>query len=321
MKRHLITEVGKLEKNKRILFPIGNSHVVLDVVWLSQNPLKLDGNNVQLVFKPPSANFVTFDDVGGLHKAKQEIKEAVEYPLKYPTLYSVLDIQPPKAILLYGDAGCGKTLLARATANECKANFIHFNATDILSKWYGESEANLRMIFDEAKRRQPSIIFCDEIDAITPFRGVCVHEADRRVVSQFLVLLDGFNPLDRVVLIGATNRIDDIDPAILRSKRFDKKIYIGKPNRQERVEIFWVHTKYKPVANNVDLEELADITDGFTGADIALICTEASLSVLRRFIPIVEAEGITDELLYQITINQKDFIDNIEKFKVERHGS
>ena len=252
---------------------------------------------------------VTYEDIGGLHEELQRIREMVELPLKHPELFRHLGIDPPKGVILYGPPGCGKTLIAKAIANETGAHFISINGPEIMSKFYGESEARLREVFQEAEQNAPSIIFIDELDAIAPKRGEVTGEVERRVVSQLLTLMDGLKTRGQVIVIGATNRIEAVDPALRRPGRFDREIRIGVPDRNGRKEILQIHTRRMPLAEDVDLDELADITHGFTGADIAALCREAAMSALRRFLPKIdlERETIPAEILEQIKVTREDF--------------
>jgi len=252
---------------------------------------------------------ITYEDIGGLHEELQRIREMVELPLKHPELFRHLGIDPPKGVILYGPPGCGKTLIAKAIANETGAHFTSINGPEIMSKFYGESEARLREVFQEAEQNAPSIIFIDELDAIAPKRGEVTGEVERRVVSQLLTLMDGLKARGQVIVIGATNRIEAVDPALRRPGRFDREIRIGVPDRNGRKEIFQIHTRRMPLAEDVDLDELADITHGFTGADIAALCREAAMSALRRFLPKIDLEKdvIPAEVLEQIKVTKEDF--------------
>ncbi len=225
---------------------------------------------------------VTWDDVGGLEDVKREIIEAVEWPLKYPEKFKKFGIKPPKGVLLYGPPGTGKTLIAKAVANEAEANFISVKGPELLSKWLGESEKAVRKIFKKAKQVAPCIIFFDEIDAIAGMRGLEENRAVERVVNQLLTELDGLEELEGVVVIGATNRPDIIDPALLRPGRFDRLVYVRPPDKKSRLAIFKIHTRNMPLAEDVDLEELADMTEGYVGADIEAVCREAVMLALRE---------------------------------------
>jgi len=227
---------------------------------------------------------VRWDDVGGLKNVKQALKEMVEWPLKYPDAFERMGIEPPKGLLLYGPPGCGKTLLAKAVATESKANFIGVKGPELLSKWYGESEKRIREVFLKARQVAPCIIFFDEIDAIAPRRGLYSGDsgATERVISQLLTELDGLISRGEVFIIAATNRPDLLDPAFLRPGRIDRVLYVPPPDFQARLEIFKVHTRRMPLANDVDLSDLARKTKGFSGADIAAVCREAAMQALRR---------------------------------------
>jgi len=226
---------------------------------------------------------VRWDDIGGLHDVKQRLREAVEWPLKNPKVFKRMGIRPPKGILLYGPPGTGKTLLAKAVATESEANFLSIKGPEIFSKWVGESEKAIRELFKKAKQVAPSIIFLDEIDAIAPRRGS--YEGSRvteTVVNQLLTSIDGLERMNDVVIIGATNRPDIIDPSLLRPGRFDELILVGPPDKEARKEIFKIHTRNMPLADDVDLDELAELTDGYVGADIEGICREAGMIALRE---------------------------------------
>ncbi|MEM1508854.1 MAG: CDC48 family AAA ATPase [Thermofilaceae archaeon] len=252
---------------------------------------------------------VTYDDIGDLEEAKQKIRELVELPMKYPQLFKKLGIEPPKGVLLYGPPGCGKTLLAKAVANETEAYFIAINGPEIMSKFYGESEQRLREIFEEAKEHAPAIIFIDEIDAIAPKREEVTGEVEKRVVAQLLALMDGLEARGDVIVIAATNRPNAIDPALRRPGRFDREIEISVPDKKGRLEILQVHTRSMPLAKDVDLKKLADITHGFTGADIAALCREAAMRALRKFIPKIDFEKgeIPQEVLESLEVTMEDF--------------
>ncbi|MFH1125949.1 MAG: AAA family ATPase, partial [Candidatus Altiarchaeota archaeon] len=225
---------------------------------------------------------VRWDDIGGLKKVKQELMEAVEWPLKKPEVFKRMGIKPPKALMLYGPSGCGKTLLAKAVANESQANFIAVKGPELLSKWVGESEKGVREIFKKARQTAPTIVLFDEIDAITPRRGMYsgTHVTET-VVNQLLTELDGIEPLKNVVVIGSTNRPDIIDPSIMRPGRFDRLLLVPAPDKEARLEIFKIHTKDMPL-ETVNLEELTDKTEGYTGADIEAVCREAAMYALRE---------------------------------------
>jgi transitional endoplasmic reticulum ATPase len=258
---------------------------------------------------------VTWEDIGDLEEVKERIREIIELPMRHPELFKHLGIEPPKGVLLYGPPGCGKTLLAKALANEIGAYFVPINGPEIMSKFYGESEARLREIFQEAEKNAPSIIFIDEIDAIAPKREEVVGEVEKRVVAQLLTLMDGLKERGRVVVIGATNRIDAVDPALRRPGRFDREIEIPPPDKIARKEILLVHTRNVPLAEDVNLDKLAEITHGYTGADLAALVKEAAMSALRRFI---RSEGldlnkpIPPEKLNELKVTKQDFIEALK---------
>ncbi|MFW9780930.1 MAG: CDC48 family AAA ATPase [Candidatus Heimdallarchaeota archaeon] len=253
--------------------------------------------------------YVTYEDVGGLDKEIQRVREMVELPLRHPMLFKRLGIDPPKGVLLRGPPGCGKTLLARAVANESEAHFISINGPEIMSKFYGESEKKLRKLFEEAEEKNPSIIFIDEIDAIAPKRETVTGEVERRVVAQLLALMDGLHSRGRVIVIGATNRPNSLDSALRRPGRFDREIEIKVPNEKGRREVFQIHTRNMPLDKKFSLKDYANITHGFVGADISAVCREAAMSALRRYLPEIdlESDSLDPELLEKIIVNKEDF--------------
>ncbi len=273
-----------------------------------------EDTNVILLEKPAEearVSRVTYEDIGGLHEAVQKIREMVELPLKHPELFKRLGIEPPKGVLLYGPPGCGKTLLARAVANETDAYFIAINGPEIMSKFYGESEQRLREVFEEAKKHPSAIIFIDEIDAIAPKREEVTGEVEKRVVAQLLALMDGLEARGNVIVIGATNRINAIDPALRRPGRFDREIEIGVPDKQGRYEILLIHTRNMPLAEDVDLRKLAEITHGYVGADLAALCREAAMKALRRYLPQIDLQQdkIPLEVLEGLKVTMQDFLE------------
>ncbi|MHA1456037.1 MAG: CDC48 family AAA ATPase [Promethearchaeota archaeon] len=255
------------------------------------------------------SEYLTYEDVGGLDREIERVREMVELPLRHPSLFKRLGIDPPKGVLLRGPPGCGKTLLARAVANESEAHFISINGPEIMSKFYGESEKKLRKLFEEAEEKSPSIIFIDEIDAIAPKRETVTGEVERRVVAQLLALMDGLHGRGKVIVIGATNRPNSLDSALRRPGRFDREIEIKVPNEKGRREIFLIHTRKMPLEEKIQLNEFANITHGFVGADISAVCREAAMSSLRRYLPQInlESDTIDPELLEQISVTQGDF--------------
>jgi transitional endoplasmic reticulum ATPase len=251
---------------------------------------------------------VSYEDIGGLREEIQKIREMIELPLKHPELFDRLGIEPPKGVLLWGPPGTGKTLIAKAVANESGANFFSINGPEIMSKFYGQSEENLRKTFQQASKESPSIIFIDEIDAIAPKREETHGEVERRVVSQLLTLMDGLAERGKVIVIGATNIPDSIDPALRRPGRFDREIEIGVADREGRREILEIHTRGMPKAKDVDLEHLADITYGFVGADLAALARESAMHALRRYLPEINLdEPIPTPLLEKMEVKMEDF--------------
>jgi transitional endoplasmic reticulum ATPase len=269
--------------------------------------------NLQILTEPtPEAKGVprtTYEDIGGLHEEIQRIREMVELPLRHPELFQRLGIEPPKGVLLHGPPGCGKTLLARAVANESEANFFSINGPEIMSKFYGESEARLREMFKQAQKNSPSIIFIDELDAIAPKREEVTGEVERRVVAQLLALMDGLGGRGNLIVIGATNRPGALDPALRRPGRFDREIEIGVPDKDARHEILQIHTRGMPLAEGVDLKKLAAMTHGYTGADLAALGRETAMKALRRYLPEInlEEERIPPNVLEKMEIRMEDF--------------
>ncbi len=252
---------------------------------------------------------VMYEDIGGIKPAIVKIREIVELPLKHPELFSRLGIDPPKGVLLYGPPGTGKTMLAKAVANESDAYFITINGPEIMSKYYGESERLLREAFEEAGKNAPAIVFIDEIDSIAPKRAEVTGEVERRVVAQLLALMDGLKTRKNVIVIGATNRPEALDPALRRPGRFDREIELHVPDRDGRREIFQIHTRGMPLAEDVDLDDLAGRTYGFVGADIAALCREAAMHALRRVLPEIDLEQkvIPKETLDKLIVTRTDF--------------
>jgi len=265
---------------------------------------------------------VEWEDIGGLEKAKQELKEAVEWPLKYPEVFEIVHTRPPRGILLYGPPGTGKTLLAKAVASKSEANFISIKGPEMLSKWVGESEKAVRETFRKAKQAAPTIIFLDEIDSIAPVRGGSYGDSHvtERVISQMLTELDGLEELKDVVVIAATNRPDIVDPALLRPGRLDRWIYVPPPEKKERKEIFAIHLKGKPLAEDVDLEELAEKTNEYVGADIEAICREATMLVLREVLQPDMDRETAKKKAKKIKITRKHLEDAIKKIKPSAKG-
>jgi len=251
---------------------------------------------------------VSYEDIGGLHDEILKVREMIELPLKHPELFDRLGIDPPKGVLLHGPPGTGKTLIAKAVANESGANFYTINGPEIMSKFYGQSEENLRKIFEDAEKNAPSIIFIDEIDAIAPKRSEVHGEVERRVVSQMLTLMDGLKGRGKLIVIGATNIPDVLDPALRRPGRFDREIRIDAPDRKGRKEILQIHTRGMPMSKDCNLDELADITYGFVGADLAALARESAMNALRRYLPEIDLEKpIPVGLLEKMEVTMDDF--------------
>lgn len=262
------------------------------------------------------ATGTTYENVGGLRTEVQRVREMIELPMKHPEVFQKLGIEPPKGVLLFGPPGTGKTLIAKAVANESGANFFSIAGPEIMSKYYGESEQRLREIFEEAQKAAPSIIFIDEIDSIAPKRGEVSGEVERRVVAQLLAMMDGLKERGQVVVIGATNREEAIDPALRRPGRFDREIEIGVPDRSGRVEILQIHTRNMPIAGDVSLESLADRTHGFVGADVNALCKEAAMKAVRRYLPDLTTEDeIPQEIVEKMEVVGGDFEDALKEIE------
>ncbi|MFA1611531.1 CDC48 family AAA ATPase [Halobellus rubicundus] len=257
---------------------------------------------------------VTYEDIGGLDQELEQVREMIELPMRHPELFQRLGIEPPKGVLLHGPPGTGKTLIAKAVANEIDASFHTISGPEIMSKYYGESEEQLREIFEEAEESAPAIVFVDEIDSIAPKRGEAGGDVERRVVAQLLSLMDGLDERGEVVVIGATNRVDAIDPALRRGGRFDREIEIGVPDRDGRKEILQVHTRNMPLGEGVDLDEYAENTHGFVGADIESLAKEAAMTALRRIRPELDLESdeIDADVLDSIEVTKDDFKEAIK---------
>ena len=258
---------------------------------------------------------VTYDEIGGLKEQINRLREIVELPLRHPEVFAKLGIEPHSGILMYGSPGCGKTLIAKALASESSANFYIINGPEIVNKYYGETEARLRDIFKEAKETAPSIIFIDEIDAIAPKREEAFGDVEKRVVAQLLSLMDGMSDRGNVIVLGATNRPESIDPALRRPGRFDREIEIGVPNAQGRFEILGIHTRGMPLAQEIDLQELALELNGYTGADIKALCREAAMKALRRYIPEIDSGTgkVSPDTLRVMDIRSRDFREGMKE--------
>ncbi len=279
-------------------------------------------DNTEVIYDPNAAEVseekvmeVSYEDIGGLDEEIKKVREMVELPLKHPELFERLGIEPPKGVLLYGPPGTGKTLLAKAVANETNSNFILINGPEIMSKYYGQSEQNLRKKFEDAEKNAPSIIFIDEIDAIASKREDTRGEVERRVVAQLLALMDGLKSRGKVVVIAATNIPNELDPALRRPGRFDREIEIGVPKKEGRLNILKIHTRNMPLKKNVNLDKIAEITHGFVGADLAALAKETAMIVLRRVLPDIklkEDEPISKDILERLFIDEKDFYEALK---------
>jgi transitional endoplasmic reticulum ATPase len=260
---------------------------------------------------------ITYEDIGGIRNEVARVREMIELPLRHPELFKRLGVEAPKGVLLHGPPGTGKTLLAKAVANETNANFYTIGGPEIMSKFYGESEEKLRNVFEQAEKNAPSIIFIDEIDSIAPKREEVSGEVERRIVAQLLSLMDGMSSRGKVVVIGATNRINAIDPALRRPGRFDREIELGVPDRNGRLEILQIHTRGMPLDKDVNLEKLADISHGFVGADLQALAKEAAMRALRRVLPEIDlsSESISGETLKKIIVTMQDFIDVLKEME------
>ncbi len=303
-------------RNDIVTIPVLGEALQMMVVTVNPGPYAIIDRDTELVVREaPAAEEemaiprVTYEDIGGLTKEIQRVRELIELPLKHPELFRHLGIEPPKGVLLHGPPGTGKTLMAKAVANESGAHFITINGPEIMSKWYGESEKRLREVFKEAKESAPSIIFIDELDAVAPKREEVTGEVEKRVVAQLLSLMDGMESMGDLVVIGATNRPEALDPALRRPGRFDREIIIGVPDRFGRKEILEIHTRGMPLAEDVNVDDLSRISHGFVGADLAALAKEAAMSALRRFLPQIdiESETIPTEMLEKMKVTRADF--------------
>jgi len=277
-------------------------------VVLSEKPAKVLATEIPRI---------TYEDIGGLTDEIRKVREMIELPLRYPELFERLGVEAPKGVLLHGPPGTGKTLLAKAVASETNANFSSISGPEIMSKFYGESEGRLREIFEQAQENAPSIIFIDEIDSIAPKREEVTGEVEKRVVSQLLALMDGLQSRGKVVVIGATNRPNALDPALRRPGRFDREIEIGVPNKAGRLQVLQIHTRGMPLADDVDLKRLANVTHGFVGADLEALTKEAALHALRKILPEIdfEADSVPVEILNKIIVNMSDFEESLREIE------
>ena len=264
-----------------------------------------------------SIQSISYEDIGGIGGQLQKVREMIELPLKHPILFRRLGIEPPRGVLLHGPPGTGKTLIAKAVASETKAHFTSINGPEIISKYYGESEKQLREIFDDAAANSPAIIFIDELDSIAPKREDVTGEVERRVVAQLLTLLDGMGGRDNVVVIGATNRRDAIDPALRRPGRFDRELEIGVPDKNGRGEILEIHTRDMPISDDYSLDWLLDNTYGFVGADISALVRESAMKALRRYLPEIDLDQdeIPPEVLEKLEVKMIDFQEAVKEIE------
>jgi transitional endoplasmic reticulum ATPase len=287
--------------------------IVISIRPVSDSVIITDGTQIEISDKPakelPSIPRVSYEDIGGLGDEVRKVREMIELPLRHPEIFERLGVEAPKGVLLHGPPGTGKTLLAKALASETNANFHTLSGPEIMSKFYGESEERLRDIFKAAEENAPSIILIDEIDSIAPKREEVTGEVERRVVAQLLAVMDGLKARGKVVVIGATNRPNAIDPALRRPGRFDREIEIGVPSRKARLEILQIHTRGMPLAEDVKLEELANLSHGFVGADLAALAREAAMSSIRRVLPEIDLDvhSIPAEILNKMTVTADDF--------------
>ena len=296
---------GRLPFAVTVVQPKGIIQIQADtVIQVHEDPVKEE---------ELTATGVAYEDIGGLKEEIKKVREMIELPLKHPELFDALGIDPPKGVLLYGPPGTGKTLLAKAVANESGANFLSIQGPEIMNKYYGESEAHLRQIFEEAETNSPSIIFIDELDSIASKRDETQGEVERRVVAQLLTLMDGLQARGQVIVIAATNRPDAIDQALRRPGRFDREIEIGIPDRDGRKQVLQVHTRGMPISRDKDghwkkIDHFAEITHGFVGADLAALAREAAMSALRRYLPEIDLdEPIPPKLLQEMKVTNDDF--------------
>ena len=285
---------------------------VINVSPAAADAVQVNKNTIFYITRAISGNApaqIAYEDIGGLKEEIQKVREMIELPLRHPEIFEKLGIEAPKGVLLYGPPGTGKTLLAKAVANETNTNFYSIGGPEIMSKFYGESEARLREIFKEAKEKAPSIIFIDEIDSIAPKREEVTGEVERRVVSQLLSLMDGLEARGKVIVIAATNRPNAIDPALRRPGRFDREIEIKVPDKRGRLEILQIHTRNMPLDTDVDQDRVAAVTHGFVGADLEYLCKEAAMKCLRRLLPELnlEDEKLAPEVLNKLIVTMGDF--------------
>ncbi len=296
-------------------FVVGESQPKGAVVIGASTAVKVQGESVDRAERERTG--VTYEDIGGLRREIQRIREMIELPLRYPELFDRLGIEPPRGVLLFGPPGTGKTLIAKAVANETSAYFTTINGPEIIGKYYGESEERLRAVFEDAEAHAPAVLFIDEIDAIAPKREEVgsFQQVERRVVAQLLSLMDGLRSRGQVVVIGATNVPNILDPALRRPGRLDRELTIGVPDRNGRLEVLQVHTRGMPLADDVDLDKLAELTHGFVGADLAALCREAAMITLREVMPQIrrEVEYVPYEVLADLQVRDEHFMEALKE--------
>ena len=309
-----IIEGRPLSKGERVRVETVNNPLTFAVLATKPSGPVVVTRNTQIVLREKpleettTKDHITYEDIGGLKRELGMVREMIELPLKHPEIFQKLGIDPPKGVLLYGQPGTGKTMIARAVASETDANFISISGPEIVSKYYGESEHKLRQMFEDAEKDAPSIIFIDEIDSIAPKRDEVMGEVERRVVAQLLSLMDGLKSRGKVIVIAATNRPNSIDPALRRGGRFDREIEVGIPDRNGRLQILYVHTRGMPIENDIDLDQIAAVTHGYVGADLSSLCKEAAMHALRRMLPEMHIEDdIPQEIMDSLVVTRADF--------------
>ena len=314
--RHLISGLPIVLGDTFQVTFLGSRPRMFTVEGASPRGAILITNDTVISFRPPDVSAVrayrvSYEDIGGLDWELRLVREMIELPLKIPEIFGLLGIDPPKGVLLVGPPGTGKTLIARAISNEVRAHFIHVSGPEVIHKYYGESEAKLRQVFEEARRNAPSIIFLDEMDALAPRRAQVIGDVEKRVVAQLLALMDGLVERGEVVVIGATNMPELLDPALRRPGRFDREISIRVPDRVARRQILGIHSRRMPLHPDVDLDEIANISHGYVGADLAVLCKEAGMVALRRLVPQIRFEVDEKPQLTskEVQVTQDDFLD------------
>ncbi len=323
--RETFKEFPSSEKILRDFFDGGTPFSLGEIKFsiVSTNPagiVRID-NRTEIEIRPEAVEIiekkvpdVTYDDVGGLKQEISKVREMIELPLRHPEIFDRLGIDPPRGVLLHGAPGTGKTLLAKAVANESGSNFVAINGPEVMSKYVGEAEKKIRELFKEAEENAPTVIFIDEIDAIAPKREEVTGEVERRVVAQILALMDGLKERGKVIVIGATNRVDALDPALRRPGRFDRELELRVPDREGRYEILQIHTRGMPLEEDVNMNKIADITHGFVGADLAALCRESAMNALRRILPDIDLEEqtIPREILERLFVTSNDFMEALK---------